>query len=212
VNLAEWKRRLGIVDFREVMAEIQRRRTSSNGVFGIKIHYPHIRQFGGFAQLVEFFPDVYFVLLSRKDVLKQAVSLSIANQTGVYISGQKPVNDDPKYIFSHIDQRLRQTILNNSSWRFKLAASGCKYIELDFEDVLHNLARSIEGIAGFMDIDIDRTEIPNEQVTAKQGDDRNSEWAARFTSDFNRSDELLSNEGPTLVKRILRRIGRMIHV
>lgn len=186
-NLAEWKRQLRIDDFQEVMAEIQRRRTSPNGVFGIKLHYPHIKQFGGFENVVRCFPNAYYILLSRQDALKQAVSLSIASQTGVWITGQKPMNDNPKYDFSHIDKCLRDTILNNSSWRYILAASGCNYTEINFDYVRNNLVQSIEDIANYIDIDIDKSEIPNEQVTKKQSNQINVEWATRFSSEFNKS-------------------------
>jgi len=210
-NLAEWKRILKIDDLQGVMAEIQRKRTSPNGVFGIKIHYPHIKQFGGFDNLVKCFPNAYYILLSRNDVLKQAVSLSIASQTGVWISGQKPVSDNPKYDFDNIDECLRQTILNNSSWRYTLAASGSNYIEMDFDDVRHNLVQSIKNIASFIDIEIDTNEILNKQVTKRQGSHRNIEWETRFISDFNTSNELLGNLGPSFVKRIKRRVKRMIN-
>jgi len=188
-NLTEWARRLGSNDFKNVMSEIQQRRTSPNGVFGIKLHYPHIKQFGGFAGVVKYFPDAYYILLSREDVLKQAVSLSIAAQTGVWISGQKPVKDNPEYNFSHINKCLRDTILNNSLWRYTLAASGCNYIEMNFDYVRYNLAQSIENIANFIDIDIDKSEIPTDQVTKKQSSKRNAEWAMRFSSEFNKSNQ-----------------------
>lgn len=211
VNLSEWKKRLGIFDFQEVMTELQRRRTSPNGIFGIKIHYPHIRQFGGFQNLVRLFPNAYYVLLSRKDVLRQAVSLSIAGQTGVWISGQKSVNDNPEYDFKNIENSLRQTILNNSSWRYILSASGCNYIEMDFDHVRYNLVQSIEQIACFLDIDIDLSQMPKVQVTTKQSSDINKEWAIRFISEFNKSDELLSNVKPSLIERIKGKVKRIIH-
>lgn len=88
-NLAEWKRRLKIEDFGQVMSEIQRRRTSPNGVFGIKIHYKHIKLLGGFDNLGKLFPGATYILLSRKDVMGQAISLSIAKQTG-YGSPARP--------------------------------------------------------------------------------------------------------------------------
>ncbi len=192
-NLAEWKKRLGINDFKGVMTELQRRRTSPNGVFGIKIHYPHIKQFGGFDNLMKLFPNAHYVLLSRNDVLKQAVSLSIASQTGVWISGQTPVNDNPTYDFEHIDKCLRQTILHNSSWRYTLAASGCNYIEMDFDHVRNNLVQSIDKIASFTDVKVEPSKIPKELVTKKQSKDLNTEWAMKFLSEFNKSDELLSS-------------------
>lgn len=209
-NLTEWKRRLEIDDFQGIMAEIQRRRTSPNGVFGIKLHYPHIRQFGGFGNVVRCFPNAYYILLSRRDVLKQAVSLSIASQTGVWIAGQKAMNDNPQYDVDHIDGFLRDVILSNASWRYTLVANGCNYIEMDFDHVRHNLVQSIDNIAGFIGIEIDPSEIPLEPVTKKQADLRNEEWEKRFVSDFNISNELLRNTEPGIRKRIEGKIKRMV--
>ena len=210
MNLAEWKRRLGIHDLNGVLTEIQRRRTSPNGVFGIKIHYPHIKQFGGFDQLAKCFPNAHYILLSRNDVVNQAVSMSIASQTGVWISGQQPVNDNPRYDAAHIDECLRQTLLNNASWRYTLAASGCNYIEMNFEGVLRDLALSIDTIARFIGIEIDASEIPKEPVTHRQSSSRNAEWAARFISDFNKSNELLEHEGMGFLARSKRGMKRLL--
>jgi len=193
-NLAEWKRRLGVEDFRLVLKEIQRRRTSSNGVFGIKIHYSHIKQFGGFKKLLEYLPDAHYVLLSRGDVLRQAVSWSIASQTGVWISGQKPVKDRPEYDFEHIAERLRQTILQNASWRYLLAANGCNYVEMNFCDVKSNLSQSIQKIADFIDIELDPGRIPETHLTKTQRGDINAEWAIKFISDFGTADGRWRNE------------------
>lgn len=190
-NIAEWKRRLKLDDFRDLIQEIQKRRTSSNGVFGIKIHYPHINQFGGFQQLIECFPDAYYILLSRKDVLKQAVSLSMARQTGVWISGQQPKNDDPKYNFNDIDNCLRETILNTASWKYKLSAGGCNYIEIDFDNLRQNLTDSISKIANFVGVKIEKHEIPTQQVTKKQSNTLNDQWETRFLSEFKKSSELI---------------------
>lgn len=210
VNLAEWQKRLGVDDFRQIIAEIQRRRTSPNGVFGIKIHYPHIQQFGSFENLSSAFPDACYVILSRKDVLSQAVSHSIASQTGVWISGQKPVTDDPHYDFDHIDQCLRQAILNTSSWRYALAASGCNYIEMDFDQVRHDPVGSIKQIADFIGIEINAVEIPQEPVTQKQGSDRNAEWAQRFITEFEDSRELMGNQDPSLVGKIRQEVRKLL--
>lgn len=209
-NLAEWKRRLGIEDFQTVMNEIQRRRTSPNGVFGIKIHYPHIKQFGGFDNLIKMCPNAYFILLSRQDVLKQAVSLSIADQTGVWIAGQKPTNENPQYNYHEIDHWLKETILNNSSWRYMLAANGCNYIEMNFDQVKSNLVQSLERIADFVGVDVTSKDIPQEQVTKKQSNDLNKEWTQRFIAESNGRNELLQNVTPSFIGRVKSKVRRVV--
>jgi len=209
-NLAEWKRRLKKDDFHDAMEEIQRRRTSPNGVFGIKIHYPHIKQFGGFDGLMKAFPNAYYVLLSRKNVLRQAVSLSIAGQSGVWISGQKPTGRKPVYDFDDIDRCLRETIINNASWRYVLAAGGCHYIEMDFDHVRNDISGAVKDIADFMGVEITQGRVPEEQVTKNQSESINEEWARKFIYEFNRKSGLMSRGRMEAVRRVKRKIMRII--
>lgn len=204
-NLPEWKKRFGKESLTETLIEIQKHRTSPNGVFAIKIHYSHISQFGGFSNLMKCLPNAYYVHLSRGNVLEQAVSLSIAEQTGVWISGQEPINNRPSYNFRHIKRCLRRTILDDSSWRYILGAAGCKYIQIEFDHVRTDLAQSIEKIAAFMNVELDPGEIPSEQVISKQGNSLNVEWADRFVTEFNPNSELLS------LLKLKNRIKRLIY-
>jgi len=211
-NLNEWKKRLNTDDLQKTIVELQRRRTSPNGVFGIKIHYSHIQQFGGFENLLESFPNAYYILLSRKNVLLQAISLSIASQTGEWISGQKTNNNIPKYNFNHINESLQSIILDSSSWRYTLAANGCNYIEMDFDKVRNNLADSLKNIASFVNCEIDQSKIPKEQVTKKQSNQINFEWEAQFILDTNKNKELLSGLKPSLLSKFRRKISQVMSV
>jgi LPS sulfotransferase NodH len=205
-NLAEWKKRLKLNTTKEVLRAIQKRRTSPNGVFGIKIHYSHISQLGGFHCLSDFFPNAYFIFLSRKEVLRQAVSLSIARQTGVWISGQTPVNNSPVYDFNVIDKCLREILLDNSSWRYSLAASGSNYIDINYEKARNNLQETIKTIAEFLNIQIDEDEIPIEHVTKKQNNNMKREWIDRFISDYDPSNSLMREINNDLISKIISKL------
>ena len=210
-NVAEWKKRFNKKDFYSTLKEIQKRRTSENGVFSIKIHYPHIKMFGDFKSLIHLFPDAYFVLLSRKNVLKQAVSLSMAKKTGVWIAGQKPTNENPEYSFNHIDRCLRDTILNNASWRYTLAASGCNYIEMDFEAICQDLGGSIKRIADFMSVEIDQNRLPNQPPTRKQLSIKKRDWMERFLLESDSSAELLNTSDISFFNRIKRKLSAYLN-
>ena len=209
-NLTEWKKRLGSDDVLEVLNKLKRKRTSDNGVFAIKLHYPHLTEIGGIDKLKEIFPDAYYILLHRKDVLKQAVSLSIAKQTGVWISGQKAINEKASYNRKQIEACLKETIINNSSWKYALSANGCKFIEMDFDNVRNNLAESILEVANFMDVDICHSEIPSEHVTKQQSNPINAEWAKTFTSEHDASNNLLSGFFKRLLIQNIKRILKVL--
>ena len=206
-NLNQWKKKLNTVDLQDTIAELKKRRTSPNGVFGIKIHYSHIKEFGGFENVLKCFPDAYYILLSRENVLQQAVSLSIASQTGGWISGQQLVSEDSKYDFKQIDEALRSIILDNSSWRYALAANGCNYIEMDFDNVCNNLTDSVQSIASFVNCEIDQNKIPKQQVTKKQSKQRNIAWAAQFSSDINKNKELLCDLKASFFTKVKRKLS-----
>jgi len=188
-NYKEWAKRLGEFDLKEMIGEIKRKRTSPNGVFGIKIHYSHVNEmYGGFEGVQTIFPDAYYVLLTRKDVLKQAVSLAIARQTGVWISGQKSRCLDPQYRFKNIDACLREVILDSAAWRFTLAANGCKFIEMNFDQVKTDLSKAINIIADFMAVDISDMNFPRQQVLKRQSGELNIEWEKKYLAEFRESE------------------------
>lgn len=207
-NLPRWRQRFGTDQFADLMSLIQQHRTSENGVFSIKAHYNHLQQFGGFSNFINTFPNAKYILLSRHDVLKQAVSLAIANQTGVWIAGQKPVNENPVYNAEQINHCLRQTILNNASWRYTLAASGVDYLEMDFSQIKHNLTKSILQIAEFVGAEV--STLPTEQATEKQSNDLNIEWTRRFLQDFDISEELLNPKKEAILPKVTRKLQRIL--
>ena len=190
-NLDEWKLRLNRKTLPEVLDELRARRTSPNGVFGIKVHYSHIEEFGGFKAMCKMLPNPHFVLLTRQDVMAQAVSLAVARQTGSWISQQGKPAADPEYNFEDIEAGLRRVSLENASWRYTLAATGSKYMELNFADVKANTANSVLRIADFMDLAVESHRIPPTPVTKKQSNILNKQWQVRFQQEFNGDDELL---------------------
>lgn len=212
-NLQEWKRRIETESTERVIRELTQRRTSPNGVFGIKLHYTHISVLGGFDGVQALFPEAYYVLLSREGVLKQAVSLAIARQTGVWIAGQEPKNSNPpEYRFEQIEKCLREVILDNASWRYTLAANGCNYIEMDFDSVRKNLGASVHTIADFMGVQLDENLAQEEHVTARQGNRLNDEWVAQFVRDFENSSNELVSPDPGLKQRLLTKFRTMLSV
>ncbi|MEI8640495.1 hypothetical protein P4S68_02985 [Pseudoalteromonas sp. Hal099] len=82
-NLKKWKEKFKTDRFLWVLDEITKRRTSPNGVFGIKLHYQHIEEFGGFEQLVNYFPDAIIMFCYQEEYcLIKLVSLSMQAKLG----------------------------------------------------------------------------------------------------------------------------------
>ncbi|MDG2049337.1 MAG: Stf0 family sulfotransferase [Myxococcota bacterium] len=206
-NLDRWKQRLRTSDLSDTLSALRARRTSGNGVFAIKVHYSHLAQFDGFERLLSHFRNPSFVLLTRKKALDQAVSLSIANQTGVWISGQKGSGVEPEYQFDAIDRGLRSTLAQNAAWRYLLIAHGCRFFEMNFDEVRRSLEPSIAKIADFMDIDLPEGSVPKEQVTRQQGQSRNTAWVSRYLEDFGGGElDMPRPAGPSFFQRVRKKL------
>lgn len=192
-NLAEWKSRLEEEDTLKVMEKLKTFRTSDNGVFGIKLHYRHLAQFESFEQVLETFEDPYFVVLTRDNLLKQAVSLDIANQSGIWIDGQEPISDDVEFEPERIREALKDIIIDSASWKYLLSIHNCRFIDLRFSDVAQDVSGSIMKIAKFMGVNIEPSSISPNLATKKQASSINQEWFDDFIEQADKSDTLLSD-------------------
>ncbi len=180
VNVKKWMEIYSETDFDAVLGKLMMSRTSPNGVFSIKTHYAHLDMFGGFQGLVSRLPNPYFVLLSRNDLLAQAISLAIARQSGVWISGQQPKNSKLVYDAAEIEFCLKRTILHNGAWKYLLTSHSVPFIELSFSDVKKDVKSAVQKISELMNVDVDLNELPSTPPTKRQSDTINQEWSERF--------------------------------
>ncbi|MCU7556109.1 Stf0 family sulfotransferase [Alteromonas sp. ASW11-19] len=205
-NLAEWQKRFGVTNSEAAFEQLLKTRTSENGVFGIKIHYRHLNTLGGLKGLLSRFPDPHFVLLTRDDLVAQAVSLSIARQTGNWISGQADNNKPVTYSYNDIADSMRRVILDNASWQYLLAANGVKSLAMQFSEVQSNTRHAITRIADFMNVEIDPQTVPTTPVTQAQKNSVNQTWIERFIEESQPDEELLEYHREQLTRRLLRKL------
>ena len=184
-NLNKWKEIINKNNIKDIICSLQDIRTSENGVFSIKIHYSQVKEIGGFTNLQELLPNAYFVFIKRRNILKQAVSMSIARQTGIWISEQLGNGRKPKYDYCSINMELKELLKDNSNWIYHLESSNSNYISLDFEDVRDNLDDSVIKISNFMNIELKDEEIPIIPLTKKQTNSVNDDFLSKYLSDYN---------------------------
>src|SRR5690606_2037256 len=79
----ELSARWGVSDLGTYLRLLVERRTTPNGVFGLKIFHSHLSpEVGAWMQRL---PDPHFVHLVREDPIRQAVSLARAYRTGEWV-------------------------------------------------------------------------------------------------------------------------------
>lgn len=200
-NAAEWQRRLSTGNLPETLAMLIRRRTTPNGVFSVKLHYNQCETIGGIHALRDLLPGARFILIRRADVLRQAISYAIAQQTGVWISEQEPVLPTAHYDFDQITACLRDIAWQNSQWETALTGLDGGPLRIDFDDLKEDPGGTIRRIVDWAGVEIAGHQIPDAAPTRRQSvGAHTTEWIARFAKDMQ------SRRRTNLTVRVARRL------
>lgn len=180
-HFSRWAALSGRPSAREVIDYIKSRRTSANGCFGFKVHFPEFsrvfREFG-FDSL---FPGCRFLLMEREDLLAQAISLVRATQTGQWISMHKP-GGRTRYNFDDILRAMKYVLEQKVSWRRFFALTGRQYLNVSYESLVKGPSGVIEDIARYLEIAETRIRWAL-VLPKKQADEESAQWYERFRKD-----------------------------
>jgi LPS sulfotransferase NodH len=173
--------------------------TTSNGVSGIKLHYYQLAELTrkvGAAQsvaeltdakmLAQCFPNAGTLWLTRRDKVRQAISLQIAAATRRWWAIEGVANPraaesanpefDPRAI-----ARTEAILLNNDSkWQAFFRANGMSPFVLYYEDLMADYPGAIRSILNWLGVpDAETVAVPAPRLT-RQSNARNEDWLARY--------------------------------
>lgn len=158
-RFADWCSRLDTEDPNEVLAYWYANRTSPNGLFGVKAHWP---QFDWFQRekCSVVFPYTPVIRITRNDHIAQAISWNIAQQTESWISF-KPAKGQPVYQFQGILAAYRAIENESACWQKFLDQSQRPLLELCYEDFVEDIEGALHEIARFLGV--------NEPISSNTG-------------------------------------------
>lgn len=198
-----WMTRWGTASYAEYLLETLRRTTTPNGVFGAKIMWAYlddflerVRQIPAYADLPAaellsgLFPNLSYICITRRDKVRQAVSLWKAVQTEVW---QKSIDGSPLplkravYDFHAIDYWLEVILWQEASWQEFFAALGISPLTIVYEDFIDSYESTTTDILWYLGI-----AGPGEFSLAppslhQQADKQSEEWVERFIEQKNRT-------------------------
>lgn len=168
-------------------------RTSRCGVFGAKLIHSYFADFleklrsvppwrgpSDLALLENAFPRPSFVWLSRRDVVAQAVSWSIAGQTREFYAGDdRRTGAAPHYDHAVIRRLVRELNDGNESWRRWFATNGIEPLSVTYEDVCADTLAASRRVLAFLGLEVP-SHVRVSELTVKQADAVNAEWVARY--------------------------------
>ena len=168
--------------WRRYLSAIAQQHTTTNGVFGIKMHWNqykrHMLDMGVDASFWNV--PVKWVRITREDELRQAISFVRAAQTESCNSNMA-TKAEPVYDADAIASALARISNENSDWDVYFAQNNITPLHITYEQLTRDMDATIRRIMSFIETPID---VVPEQQTKKQGDSINKEWAERFLTQY----------------------------
>jgi LPS sulfotransferase NodH len=167
--------------------------TTSNGVFGAKLMWGHLEDFRHFtAQLPAFrgleldellpavFPRPRYVWVTRRDKVRQAVSLWKAIQTEAWRGDPAPDSHQPQYHEAAIDHLVKMLADHDTHWEAFFARKGIEPLVISYEDDLSTgVERAVRSVLRHLDLSVPPGWSAPEHMQ-RQADERSERWVAQY--------------------------------
>jgi LPS sulfotransferase NodH len=168
------------------------RRTSPNGVFGLKgfpVQFEALQKTNP-ALLVEVLRTVLpsresgkVILLHRRDRTAHAISYARAILSGIWRAEQeREGRAEPEYSRLAVERAERMIENQERAWLAMLADIGIAPLELWYEDVLADPAATLEAVAAFLCVEIDPASSVKVPPIERQSQAGAREWARRHAA------------------------------
>lgn len=169
--------------------------TTANGFFSLKLHPWAMDRISPHIDLCRDLPEPHFVLLRRRDLLAQALSLHKAQSTQKFTSWSEN-QSDPVYDGSRIRSLLSELAMRRERWELYFARNGIQPLYIDYEQ----LQSEPEAVVGRVACHAGLPAIPTMRQTEwyrfeRQSDRINDEWRERFLAEY--ADTRFLDELPT---------------
>ncbi len=188
-------------DYPVYLDHVLRAGTTPNGVFGAKMMWgyfgdflAHLRDIPIYSQmhapelLATIFPDLHYLLVTRLDKVRQAVSLWKAIQTWTWREDEiedSPIlparsTGEPRFHFEAIDQLYQQIVAHERAWQEYFNSNGIRPYCVVYEEFVTDVEESVLSIFRFLGIP-----LPDRIATAaprmkRQSNGVSEEWVARY--------------------------------
>jgi LPS sulfotransferase NodH len=163
---------------------------SANGVAGVKLFSIQFDEVRSKIDFGDWFPNVTWVWLRRRDLLRQAISLALASEMNRWTS-EAPTRPNPVYSSSKVRTALALIVRNERLWAGYFAAGGITPPVFWYEDIVDRLRDTVSAIGAHMAIGLSRPPDTGNLHMQRQSGHTNDEWVERFRSEHG-SEEILS--------------------
>ena len=179
-------KRFNVFTSKDYVKKLMERRTSQNGVLGMKEHFHYFAAFlKDFPELLDVLSPVNYIYISRRDKVAQAVSMAKAIQTNWWSSRMEEGPRPPlKYDRDMISNCLKEIDLQDAGWLRWFDSKKISPHQLVYEDMIADTPGTVRGIMKLLDVEKDPPSEVKVPPAEKQSDETNTEWIKRFEEEL----------------------------
>jgi LPS sulfotransferase NodH len=181
--------------------------TTPNGVFGAKLMWGYLGDFAALLRGIEgnagravpdllgrAFPDLRYVQITRRDKVRQAVSLWTAVQTQAWrrdAAAERGPDVAPVFSFRAINYLVRLLTAHDASWDAYFLGLGAQPLKVTYEELADAPDPVVRRVLAHLDIAAPADLALDAPALKVQADARSEEWVRRV------NEHLVALEGPT---------------
>jgi LPS sulfotransferase NodH len=184
----------GIDDYAEHLARAFEYGTTANGVFGAKLMWGHVDDFTTFAHrlpafaglpLDELLPAVFprprYIWVTRRDKVRQAVSLWKAIQTEAWRDDDSPAEHEPEYHEEALDHLVKMLADHDTQWEAFWGRTGIDPLVISYEDDLSEAGpeRAVRRVLRHLDLPVPPSWSAPRSMR-RQADERSERWVDQY--------------------------------
>ncbi len=165
----------------DYITKLVERRSSKNGVFGLKTHSHHFEAFlKQYPSLLEALSPVTFIHINRRNKLAQAVSMAKALQSDFWTSRIESERPPLQYDRELIAKCLEEVQQQELKWPRWFEAHNIKPFHVVYEDLIADTPKVIRSIVELLGVENDERDDVLVPPTKRQGDGTYRDWIDRF--------------------------------
>jgi LPS sulfotransferase NodH len=155
-------------------------RYTVDGVFGMKTHFMDLARYPEIADNVPtLFPDAKYISITRRNMLRQAISAARAAQTMAWTSELRELKK-ARFNYYAILKNVIVTLREIEWWDSFYAAHGIRPLRIVYEDLDEDYEGTMQKVVAFLGIN---GPIPPPPLT-KQADAQTEAWVESFNGYF----------------------------
>ena len=168
----------------DYITKLIERRSSKNGVFGLKTHSHHFEVFlKQYPQLLQALAPVTFIHINRRNKLAQAVSMAKALQTDFWTSRIESERPPLQYDRQLIAKCLEEVEQQELKWPRWFEAHDIEPFRVVYEDLIADTPKVIRSIVELLGVGNDEPDDVLVPPTKRQGDGTNRDWIERYETE-----------------------------